>query len=337
MSDSTSCTSRISATYIENLLEQLRSEGHKDTTKLAYYNRWKNFNQFLIRLDRMPPMWEDRVCLYVTFLICEKGLQSSTIKSYISAIKSVLRNDDYDWNDGRMILNTLTKSCKFKNDRVKTRLPIQKGLLEMILFDIRKRYLDQPFLEAMYISAYLLAYYGLMRVGELAYSQHSLKAANIHKARLNTSKRRLCLILYSSKTHDESMLPQKIKIYGSNTIEISDQHGSQAYTITDKRKQYFCPVEWVQRYIELRHKISADNDQEQFFQFSDKTNLEARHLRTLLRSCIESFHLDPSLYDTHSFRIGRATDFYKDGTNLDTIKQLGRWRSNAIYKYLRDF
>ena len=320
---------------MENLLEQLKQEGNRDSTKAIYHTIWKNFNKFLIKLDRMPKTWEDRTCIYCTHLICEKRLQSSTVRSYISAIKWVLRNDGYCWDDGKMLLNTLTKSCKVKNDRVKTRLPIQKGLLEMVLFEIRRKFCDQPYLEALYISAFLLAYYGLMRVGEIALSDHTVKAVDIHKANANTSKKRLCIILHSSKTHDNSMIPQKIKIHGFNTLEITANDKSECYTIKDKRKHHFCPVDWIVKFTDMRSPIVVDS--ENLFVFRDGRQLEPHHLRKLLRETLRGFDLDPTLYDTHSFRIGRATDLFKSGVPVDTIKHLGRWKSNAVYRYLRDF
>ena len=282
----------------------------------------------------MPLLWEDRTCLYCTHLICEKGLQSSTVRSYISGIKSVLTTDGYEWDDGKMLLNTLTRSCKAKNDRVKTRLPIQRGLLEMVLFEIRRRYSEQPYLEALYIAAYLLAYYGLLRVGEITWGPHTIKAVDIHKARMGTPKRRLCLILHSSKTHDKSMPPQKIKIHGCESIEITHEQSQESFTIRDKRKQHFCPVEWTQKFIEMRDPIISED--ENLFVFRDNSQLEAKHLRNLLREILSGFDLDPSLYDTHSFRIGRATDLFKSGVDIEKIKHLGRWKSNAVYKYLRD-
>ena len=77
------------------------------------------------------------------------------------------------------------------------------------------------------------------------------------------------------------------------------------------------------------------DDNEQLFIFQDGTNLQNFHLRNLLRSILTELHLDADLYDTHSFRIGRATDLFKYNTNIDKIKELGRWKSNAVYKYLR--
>ena len=42
-----------------------------------------------------------------------------------------------------------------------------------------------------------------------------------------------------------------------------------------------------------------------------------------------------TLYDTHSLHIRRATDLYKSGSKVETIKQLGRWKSSAVYNYLK--
>ena len=218
-----------------------------------------------------------------------------------------------------------------KNDCLKIRLPIQKGLLELILFKIQRKYKTQPYLEAMYISAYLLQYYGLLRIGEIAQSPHSIRASNIHEAK---GHNRLLIILYSSKTHGKESPPQRINILGNKTVEITDStNWMRSYTIKKKELGKFCPVEWTKRFIHLRKRISKHD--ENFFILSDGSNLQATLLRELLREILNDFQLQGDLYDTHSFRIGRATDLFKAGVHIDDIKQLGRWKSNAVYKYLR--
>ena len=336
MSDDTSSqSSKISTSYLEGLLDQLKSSHNRKSTRTYYHNVWTNFNKFIIRLDRMPKSWEQRTSLYCAYLICEKQLQSSTVKSYVSAIKDVLQTDGYKWNDGAVLLNTLTRSCKLKNDQMKTRLPIQKGLLELILFAVRRKYGDsQVYLEAMYISAYLISYHGLMRVGEICLSQHSIRAIDIHESR---SDKKLLLILYSSKTHGKESRPQKIKILGKRTVEVTNSDNEVTSFTNDqktRKKGEFCPYEWAKLYIEMRPPIVSN--QEQFFIFQDRSPLKACQLRRLLKETIQSLGLDQNLYDTHSFRIGRATDLFKSGVDIDNIKQLGRWKSNAVYKYLRE-
>ena len=61
----------------------------------------------------------------------------------------------------------------------------------------------------MYQAVFSLAYYGMMRVGELTYSQHCLKAGDLHVAH---NKNKILVVLYTSKTHGLESRPQKIKI-----------------------------------------------------------------------------------------------------------------------------
>ena len=46
----------------------------------------------------------------------ENGNKSSTIHSYVSAIKGILKADKYPWNDNLMLLDSLTKAGKLQND-----------------------------------------------------------------------------------------------------------------------------------------------------------------------------------------------------------------------------
>ena len=112
-----SVSSRISTQEMTNILEQLKNERNRKTTKSTYLGIWRNFNNFVIKLDVIPNSWERRAILYITYLI-DNGAQSATIKSYISAIKSVLRTIDYEWNQPKWEIKALTKSCKMRNDRV---------------------------------------------------------------------------------------------------------------------------------------------------------------------------------------------------------------------------
>ena len=95
----------------------------------------------------------------------------------------------------------------------------------------------------------------------------------------------------------------------------------------------YCPVKCTKNYIKVRPKIRQKD--EQFFIFRDRSNLKPDQLRKIVRKTIWNMNLNASHYDIHSFRIGRATDFEKNNSQIDRIKQLGRWKSNAVYRYLR--
>ena len=108
---SSSIASRISADGLRNKLEQLKTLRTRSSTYENYYKIWKCFNKFLITLDYIPEIWEERLVLFCVHMI-NKGTQSSTLKSYISAIKGILKDDNYVWQQEMAILNTLTRACK---------------------------------------------------------------------------------------------------------------------------------------------------------------------------------------------------------------------------------
>ena len=86
-------------------------------------------------------------------------------------------------------------------------------------------------------------------------------------------------------------------------------------------------------YMESRR--GYDKPTEPFFVFNDGSHVKPCHVRSVLRNALRLIGLNPELYNTHSFRIGRATDLIKMGFTIDQVKLVSRWRSNAVYKYIR--
>ena len=197
---SQSDSSRISTSSMEEIIENLKYQQHRDSTKRTYLTVWRLFNKYIMKLDKIPNDWEDHTALFVAFLIEEKKMQSALVKSYISAIKTTLKLDNYPWNENQVLFTSLTKACKVKNDKLLSRLPIHCGLLEMILFEIKRTFDNQPFLQTMYMALFVLGYYGLFRAGEITKSPHIIRARNIF---LGWNKDKMLIILYSSKTHTE--------------------------------------------------------------------------------------------------------------------------------------
>ena len=292
---------------------------HRESTSKNYLSIWRQFNKFYIALDKKPTLWEDRTTLFIGYLI-DKGKQSSTIKSYVSAIKKTLIMNGYNWDDSIVLVRSLAKACRIINDKVRTRLPIRCSLLELILFEVERIYADQWYLQVMYKTLFAISYYGMMRVGEVTKGDHVLKARNVHIA---TNKDKMLLVLYSSKTHTEANRPQKIKIISNR----SEKSGKYAH-------RYFCPFKLMRQFISLRGDYVDDT--EQFFVFRDGNPVTPQHARSLLKEILGNrFNLDTKIYGMHSFRIGRTTDLIKYNYSIEEVKLMGRWRSNVIFKYIR--
>ena len=302
------------------VLERLKSCRNRDSTRANYHTIWKLFSKFTLKLDIIPELWEDRVFLFLTNLVVS-GKKSTTVRSYFSAIKVVLYEDGKELSVDDMKLRSITRACKLANDTLQPRLPIKINLIEMILLELERTYKNQYYLKIMFQTLFAIAYYGLFRIGELARGEHTVLARNVY---LSDNKDKVLFVLYSSKTHDESCRPQKIKISSLDT----------AIDTNVASHRHYCPFKLVTEYFRLRGNYSAKSDQ--FFVLQDNSPLEQTLVREVLAKAIKDIGLDPRLYTFHGIRAGRATNLFEWGFSLETIKAIGRWKSNAIYKYLKN-
>ena len=127
-------------------------------------------------------------------------------------------------------------------------------------------------------------------------------------------------------------IPQKlmIKLLNHKKIKISLNRA-------DKQRKYchrhFCPFKLLRQFLQLRGNY--ENENEQLFIFRDRNPLLQYHSRNLLKILINRLDLDARLYGMHSFRIGRTTDLVKYHYPREEIKLMGRWRSNVVFKYIK--
>ena len=176
-------------------------------TRNNYYVIWHNFNDFFVKLDVKPDEWEDRLTLYVTYLI-DQGRISTTIRCYISAIRAILQEVVVELTEDKVLLASLTRACE-RRDTVSNRLSIRKGLLKLIIKAVQDMFASQPYLKILYVALFLTTYFGLFRIGEVTESLHVVLAQNVH---VGTNKNKLLFVLHISKTHNKGSKPQTIKI-----------------------------------------------------------------------------------------------------------------------------
>ena len=307
----------LSTRAIQNIVDTLKNKRHRSSTRKNYYAVWCLFNEFFIRLDEKPESWEDRIILFAGYLV-DNNKKANTVKSYVSAIKAVLKADNIDINKNRYILDSLTKACRFQNDKVRTRLPIRKSLLRLIIDKIDVVFEgEQEYLTNMYKCLFSTAYYGLFRVGELTFSENVLRACDVQIA---DNKMKMKFILRSSKTHWKDEKPQTIKITNFDIGNTS---------------QKYCPFHILDTYIKCRCRIV--NDEEQFFIFRDRSPVQPHHMRDMLRKTLDACGLNPMYYSCHSTCAGRVVDLVElMKIPVSTVKILGRWKSNIIYQYLKN-
>ena len=132
---SSSGSSRISATAMTRILENLKIRRNRDSTRANYYAIWKSFSRFTLKLDEIPEHWEDRIFLYLTNLVRE-GKKSTTVRSYFSALKATLWDDGYELRNRDLELRAITRACRLVNDTLQACFPIKLDFLEKLLCEI---------------------------------------------------------------------------------------------------------------------------------------------------------------------------------------------------------
>ena len=242
------------------------------------------------------------------------------IKSYISAIKAVLKMNRIKIHADMYALSSLTRACRLINYRVRVHLPIHKGVLKLILQEVSSLFSEQPYLSILYKAQLVTAYYGLFRVGKIAASSHTVKACDVHIA---TNKKKIMFLLRTSKMHGKESPPQLIKIIATDT---QGQYRASPLNVT------FCPFALLNKYLSVRQ--SYKSMQESFFIFRDKMPVTPYNVHTILKTTLTNAGLNSQAYSTHGFRIGRSGDLLNLGISVEMIKKLGRWKSNAVFKYL---
>lgn len=86
-------------------------------------------------------------------------------------------------NENKYLISSLTKACKGVIDHIRTRLPIQKPMLNMLLKYTDRWFssINQPYLVQLYRVVFSTVYFGLLRISEITHGLHSLKVGNISR------------------------------------------------------------------------------------------------------------------------------------------------------------
>ena len=297
--------------------DRLKNQQRCKSTRRTYHHAWCNFNNFLIGLDTWPASYNDRLALFTTHLI-EMGHPPQTIKSYVSAVKALLKEDGVEIDDKLVALTSLLKSCKYTSKPSSfCRLPIQQGMIDLIIDQMDRNFLykkNQPYLCILFKSILVLGYYGLLHIGEITMAEgnHAISYGDVH---FEENGQKILIVLRSSKMHTHSCKPQIVKI---NARYNADNFDSR-----------FCPCRIARNYLKERGDSKPEVP---FFIFRDRNPVKPENFQAVLKGCIRSIGLDKNLYDTHSLRIGCDHDLLKTGYSVEDNKKLGHWRSNSSHE-----
>ena len=281
----------MSSSAISRIVDKLKSERCRDSTRRTYHNVRHLFAKFYAQLDRKPKLWNDRILLFVAYLVDACKLKSTTVRSYVSAIKGVLVEDEVEIENDSFELKALTRACRLKNDSHHQISNLQ-GFTYADTKEIGNTSWRSTILAETLPSFVQYCLFWSPEGGEVTDSEHSIRVKNTH---IRTNKDKILLVLDSSKTHNKGDKPQKIKI--SSIPVMARMKPGDCTTFTVKITKY-CPFNLIKAYISSRPK--AKSEMENFFVFSDGSLIKPENVRSMLKLMIEHLKLDSTFYNFHS-------------------------------------
>ena len=97
---------------LQLITDNLRRQKIRKESRKTYRYGWCNFNKFLINLDCRPDSWDEKVTLFAAQLIEEKRM-GQTVRSYVSAVRTILKEDGVKLIHNYPPLTSLQQSTKY--------------------------------------------------------------------------------------------------------------------------------------------------------------------------------------------------------------------------------
>lgn len=281
------------------------------SARQQYTKSWNAFVQFCETTlsTQYLPASPLTVSLYVTHL--HKQLKHSSIRSVLSAI--AFHHKLHNLTDPTK--SFITQKLLHSYSKTDLPPPIREPITEDILLQLThalKSSTFQSYDKRLYSSLFSVMYHAALRVSEVCpmpSSKHTLTRQQLTLVNYHNSQ---CLKISFTSYKHSSTAPQPILLHPTHTST--------------------CPVHTYSKYITRRPQAKSHYPA---FCHYDGQPITRTHLLHTLHTLIKSTGLNHRSYNTHSFRIGRATDLALQGHSHSQIALLGRWKSQAFLKYIK--
>ena len=293
------------------LADSVAPRTHSLYQRAWQFFRWFNLRHGLFAENSHPTLHQ--LVQFIAFLSVN-NYSPATISSYVSGIASTLRLYSLPDITQHFIVKRLLDGCRRRNSRRDTRRPITLDILRRIIPILGSVCVSQ-FEALLFRTAFLLAFFGFMRVGELTAPTRNaispLKRSDV-RLRHHLSGDVVELNVRFSKTDQHS--------HGC-IICIPTVFGGDAS---------LCPVRTASQYLS-----SSPPEHTHFLSHFDGSPLPRFQFSAVLRRALNFIGIQDPRYTSHSFRIGAATSAAMAGIPEHEIQRMGRWRSGVFRRYIR--
>ncbi|XP_071965033.1 uncharacterized protein [Antedon mediterranea] len=293
---------------LKTLTRELMWNSLSKGTASNYKSKWHHFNQFRKSLSLPLPATPQTIVLYVSKLT-KNALAISTIRNYLSAVSFVHRAsfmEDPTTNPAVSILCRGVTKQKTNSPSKPIRLPVTSDILVTLIGHMRGS-MKSKYEFILYRALFIICYFACLRASEAVVSkaaEHTLMLTDItvHATKVQ--------INFKSFKHSKRSSPP--------------------FVLHQKSGSPICPVRALQRYVKMRPLKAGP-----FFLLENGTPVNRKMFSSSLKQLARRASLEHTQFNTHSFRIGRATDLHQLGHSHQDIMIFGRWSSSAFKRYIR--
>ena len=279
---------------------------------MVYNNAIEKFTKFRreYNLGLSWPATISDVVFYIAFL-AKKHWAHSTISVHMSAISFLHKINNWSDPTNAFIIKKLKEGSRRVSSNPDNRRPITFPLLKAIV-GMLPAMCSSSYEVTLFKSAFLLAFFGFLRVGEYA-----------------------CLSKNRLSNHVINI--EDVSVIGGQCVSIhlhhskADQRGKGAdITIVHSPDKVCCPLQALQSFLAIRPPVKGPL----FIHFNQEP-MTMFQISSMLKKIVHTLGLPKEDFSPHSFRIGAATSAAMGGASDESIQKMGRWSSDAFQAYIR--
>ena len=286
--------------------DSLVKTGWASRTRSGYASAVKRFLKFTTAFNLDPfPLDEQVLLRYIAYLDIQ-GLAPATVRNYLAAIRawyiSLGLKEPLIWTPRvHLACRALTRTHPPPRQVSPISFPILSSMVRLL----------SPSRDHVIIaSALSLQFFACLRASELCSDLTQALVPTRSDVQFNT-RGQSPIMLYSCSASKTSIHGFKVHVGCSGAP--------------------LCAVCIMHHYINTFPALPSDP----LFAFSSGQHLTYEVYNSWIKYLVRGVGLDPSNYSSHSVRAGAATQAAQAGLGSDSIKRLGRWRSQAYAVYLR--
>ena len=294
---------------------RLLSVAFASNTQKTYQTGWRAFCQFrILRLDCNFVATVQDVREFVAWLSLRQ-LAPGSIATYVSGVGFHHKINGLPDPTRDFLVAKLMEGCRRDRPSRDNRLPISVSVLSNLLLALPHICVSQFEVE-LFRAAMLSAFFGFMRIGEFATDSRT----RFQESLLQFSDVQFCNI---------GTLAASVLI--SFRFTKTDKTGStQVIRLVQSRDQFLCRVRAFLVFAAGRPSGSFYS----FFCHFDGSPLTRFQFNAVLKKALVFSGAGVSHFSAHSFRIGAASTAFGLGVPYSDIKDMGRWRSDAVTTYI---